>query len=55
MRPVLYAVRAGYRGSDSYHNANRLAYKVVEGFAARCAQALAAEEPQLGRRCRCRR
>ena len=41
---ILYAVRAGYRGSDSYHNANRLAYKVVEGFAARCAQALEAEE-----------
>ena len=34
---MLYAVRTGYRGSDTYHNANRVTYKVVEGFAARCA------------------
>jgi hypothetical protein len=34
---ILYSVRAGYRGANSYHNANRLVVKRVEGFAAQCA------------------
>ena len=31
---ILYAIRAGYRGSNSFHNANRLAMKRVHNFRA---------------------
>jgi hypothetical protein len=31
---ILYSIRAGYRGSNSFHNANRMAVKRVRNFAA---------------------
>ena len=33
---ILYAVRASYRGSNTYHNANRLAVKRIRNFASAC-------------------
>jgi hypothetical protein len=33
---ILYVPRTGYRGADSFHNANRVTYKVIEGYAAAC-------------------
>ena len=36
---ILYAIRAGYRGSNSFHNANRVTYKVIENYAAVCSPA----------------
>ena len=29
---ILYAVRTGYRGSNSYHNANRMTVKRIKDF-----------------------
>ena len=34
---ILYAVRASYRGSNTYHNANRLAVKRIRNYATMCA------------------
>ena len=34
---IVYAVRAGYRGSNTYHNANRLAVKRLSDYAGACA------------------
>lgn len=34
---ILYCVRASYRGSNTYHNANRLAVKRIRNFASACA------------------
>lgn len=34
---ILYVPRSGYRGANSFHNANRLLFKVVEGYAEACA------------------
>ena len=36
---ILYVPRTGYRGSNSFHNANRITYKVVENFVERCSNA----------------
>ena len=33
---ILYAVRTGYRGANSYHNANRLTTKRLVGYAEAC-------------------
>jgi len=33
---ILYAVRTGYRGANSFHNSNRVTFKKLEGFAAHC-------------------
>ncbi len=34
---ILYAVRASYRGANTYHNANRLAVKRIRNYTATCA------------------
>ena len=34
---IVFAVRAGYRGSNTYHNANRLAVKRLSNYAGACA------------------
>ena len=34
---ILYAVRASYRGANTYHNANRLAVKRIRNYTAACA------------------
>ena len=36
---ILYVPRTGYRGADSFHNANRVTYKVIENYAAVCSPA----------------
>lgn len=33
---ILYAVRSGYRGANSYHNANRITFKKILGFVHEC-------------------
>eukprot|EP00052_Salpingoeca_macrocollata_P030064 m.312665 g.312665 ORF g.312665 m.312665 type:complete len:386 (+) comp23048_c0_seq36:3911-5068(+) len=33
---IYYAVRTGYRGANSYHNANRLTFKIIENYASLC-------------------
>merc|ERR1719498_821574 len=33
---ILFAARTGYRGSNSYHNANRMTVKSIHDYAARC-------------------
>jgi hypothetical protein len=37
---IVYAVRTGYRGSNSYHNANRLTTKRLGGFVEACQRGL---------------
>lgn len=35
---IIYAIRTGYRGANTFHNANRLTYKSLESFDKFCSQ-----------------
>ena len=35
---IIYAIRTGYRGANTYHNANRLTYKALENINDYCAE-----------------